>query len=58
MAAPTAVAGRNRGQARADALAQLRAKARLPLIAAGSSFDDRELDLGRAVHPVRARAAG
>jgi branched-chain amino acid transport system permease protein len=34
MAAPTAVAGRNRGQARADALAQLRAKARLPLIAA------------------------
>jgi branched-chain amino acid transport system permease protein len=34
MAAPTAVAGRNRGQARADALAQLRARARLPLIAA------------------------
>jgi branched-chain amino acid transport system permease protein len=34
MAAPTAVADRNRGQARADALAQLRARARLPLIAA------------------------
>jgi branched-chain amino acid transport system permease protein len=34
MAAPTAVAARDRGQARADALAQLRARARLPLIAA------------------------
>jgi branched-chain amino acid transport system permease protein len=34
MAAPTAVAGQDRGQARADALAQLRARVRLPLIAA------------------------
>ncbi|HYN17941.1 MAG TPA: hypothetical protein VEY96_07645, partial [Actinomycetes bacterium] len=34
MAAPTAVAGRDRGAARAEALARLRARLRLPLLAA------------------------
>jgi branched-chain amino acid transport system permease protein len=34
MSAPTAVAGRERGETRADTLARLRARARLPLVAA------------------------
>ena len=34
MAAPTAVAGRNRGASRAEAMARMRARVRLPLVAA------------------------